>query len=342
MRAGLLFSAVASAALASGLNAQGTPSKTKADSTCTKYSDGRVECRIYRHGPGDSTMRNLMFWKTDSAMANRAALGLELRATGTKRDTLGVFVEAVTPKGPAETAGIIEGDRIAAINGVDLRLSAADAEDDYAGELGSRRLTREVQKLTPGARVTLRVYSGGRLRDVQVTAGKASEVMRLTNRFNYRMPMNGGFNGRGTMMMFAPDMQLLRERMPMIRERLEPMLRQRMHDIEPMLREHLRDLPSRIQLRTAPRIRMALPARSRGIYKVDRGGDWTVADLDLMDEPFESGFDDAPFVLDFDDEPFDFETDIETVSPEEIQELGAITARDARAALEHLAADGIV
>src|SRR4051812_541186 len=101
MRAGLLFSAVASAVLASGLNAQGTP-KTKADSTCTKYSDGRVECRIYRRGPEDSTMRNLMYWKMDSAMANRAALGLELRATGTRRDTLGVFVEAVTPKGPAE------------------------------------------------------------------------------------------------------------------------------------------------------------------------------------------------------------------------------------------------
>ena len=45
----------------------------------------------------------------------RAAIGLQLRATGTRRDTLGVFVDAVTPKGPAEAAGIIEGDRIAAI-----------------------------------------------------------------------------------------------------------------------------------------------------------------------------------------------------------------------------------
>ena len=46
-------------------------------------------------------------------MMNRAALGIELRPTGTRRDTLGVFVAAVTPRGPAETAGIIEGDRIA-------------------------------------------------------------------------------------------------------------------------------------------------------------------------------------------------------------------------------------
>ena len=46
---------------------------------------------------------NRMYFRTDSAMAKRAAIGLELRSTGTRRDTLGVFVEAVTPKGPANT-----------------------------------------------------------------------------------------------------------------------------------------------------------------------------------------------------------------------------------------------
>ena len=134
-------------------------------------------------------------------MAKRAALGLELRATGTRRDTLGVFVQAVTPKGPAETAGIIEGDRIAAINGVDLRTTAADVDDSYTNGLAAHRLTREVQKLTPGNRVTLRVYSGGRFRDVQVTAGKASEVRRLGGRFNFGMP------GPDAMMEFRSPMR---------------------------------------------------------------------------------------------------------------------------------------
>src|ERR1700694_2112649 len=95
---------------------------------------------------------------------------------------------AVTPKGPAENAGIIEGDRIAAINGVDLRTAAGDTDDSYANGLAAHRLTREVQKLTPGTRVTLRVYSGGRFRDVQVTTGKASDVMRFGGRFNFRVP----------------------------------------------------------------------------------------------------------------------------------------------------------
>ncbi|MFL5501204.1 MAG: PDZ domain-containing protein [Gemmatimonadaceae bacterium] len=318
MRAGLLISAVASATLAAGLNAQGTP--PKADSTCTKYSDGRVECRVYRRTPGDSARRNMVFFKMDSAMANRAALGLELRATGTKRDTLGVFVEAVTPKGPAEGAGIVEGDRIASINGVDVRTSVADAEDEYANEVASRRLSREVRKLTPGTRVTLRVYSGGRFRDVQVTTGKASEVMRLSNQF-YRMPMNGmRIDGPGAMM-FTPDMQLMRERMPMMKERLEPMLRERMENLEPMLREQLRDLPRRIELRTAPRFKTAMP----------------MGRVTTLDD--EAGFDEA-LVLDLDDLPFDFDSEVAPISPGEIRELVGIAAQDARAALKHLAADG--
>jgi len=58
-----------------------------------------------------------------------------------------------------------------------------------------------VQKLTPGNRVTLRVYSGGRFRDVQVTAGKASEVRRLGGRFNFGMP------GPDAMMEFRSPMR---------------------------------------------------------------------------------------------------------------------------------------
>src|SRR5450756_2954050 len=147
MKALLLLSAVAAASAAATLNAQVTPAKP--DSSCTTYPDGRVECRIFRGGMrGDSALRNRIFYRMDSAMAKRAALGRELRATGTKRDTLGVFVEAVTPKGPAETAGIIEGDRIASINGVDLRTSSGDTDDSYTNGLAAHRLSREVQTVS--------------------------------------------------------------------------------------------------------------------------------------------------------------------------------------------------
>lgn len=132
--------------------------------TCFSTGQNRTECTMLRRS------------SIDSAMMKRAALGLQLTATGTARDTIGVFVSRVTPKGPAENAGIVEGDRIVSINGIDLRVNSADADDSYAGELPSRRLRRAVEKLSPGNVVALRVSTGGRVRDVQVTAGKASDL----------------------------------------------------------------------------------------------------------------------------------------------------------------------
>jgi len=258
MKALLLLSALAAVSAKPALIAQVTTAKP--DSSCSTDSDGRVECRIVRGGArGDSALRSRIYTfdgiglqarrKIDSAMAKRAALGLELRTTGTRRDTLGVFVEAVTPKGPAEAAGIIEGDRIASINGVDLRTSAGDTDDSYANGLAAHRLSREVQKLTPGGRVNLRVYSGGRFRDVQVTAGKASEVMGRGGRFRYMTPqMDGMMNFDGPEeMMFGPDMEMMRERLePLMKERLEPLMKERLEPlmktrIEPRLREQLED-----------------------------------------------------------------------------------------------------
>jgi hypothetical protein len=318
MKALMLLSAAAALSAAEKSGAQVTPAKP--DSLCTSSADGRVECRIYRTG-GDSTL-NRVFYRTDSAMAKRAALGIEVRSTGTRRDTLGVFVDAVTPIGPAEAAGIVEGDRIASINGVDLRTTAADTEDSYTNGIAAHRLSREVQKLSPGSRVSLRIYSGGRARDVQVTAGKASDVMRFSTRS--LMPgMPGMMRLEGPEgMMFGPDM--------------------------PMLRERLRELPNKIQLRSPMRYRTFSPTRARvpAIYKADRGQERNIIEPDAPNAD-EMVFDDGdsidfdePFVLDF-EEPFDVLDEIELVSPDVIRELVSIAARDARAALKQLVEAGI-
>ena len=110
------------------------------------------------------------------AMANRAALGISVGSAGNARDTLGMFVSAVVNDGPAETAGIIEGERIAAINGVDVRVPREDVLDGIASSARVSRFLREVEKATPGDTVTLRVFANGRYRDVPVTAARASEV----------------------------------------------------------------------------------------------------------------------------------------------------------------------
>lgn len=216
MRAFLILSSVLIVAGGSDAQGQPKPAPSKADSGCKTFSDGRVECVKVRTGSADSALHKI-FYRTDSAMMNRAALGIELRPTGTRRDTLGVFVAAVTPRGPAETAGIIEGDRIAAINGIDLRGAAADVEDAYTNGVPAHRLSREVQKLTPGARVTLRVYSAGRFRDVVVTAGRASEVLRHAGGFNFRRLGPGSgmeFRGPDGMMEFGGPLRRMEFRRP--------------------------------------------------------------------------------------------------------------------------------
>jgi hypothetical protein len=246
MKALLVVAAITATSAVTTLDAQAV--KGQPDSTCTKYSDGRTECRVFRRRvSGDSAFGNRIFLRMDSVMEKRAALGIELRATGTRRDTLGVFVEGVTPKGPAESAGIIEGDRIAAINGVDLRTPVADIDDSYSNALASHRLTREVQKLAPGSRVTLRVYSGGRFRDVQVVAGKASDVLRSGNQFRFGFPGGDGmmeFDGSGGVII-NPEMQMFR----------------------PF--EYLEKQPGAVRLRSPIRIRTLAPARARRVMKVE-------------------------------------------------------------------------
>jgi PDZ domain-containing protein len=278
MKGTLLLSLAAAALGAATLHAQAKMARP--DSTCTKYSDGRMECRAIRtRSLGDPGFGNVFFMRMDSAMSKRAALGVELRTTGTRRDTLGVFVEGVTPKGPAENAGIIEGDRIAAINGVDLRTASSDVEDSYMNGLAAHRLTREVEKLTPGSRVTLRVYSGGRFRDVQVVAGKASDVMQLGDHLKMRVPGPEGMQLDGPGMQWAPLLE-------MTPGRAAPFPRA---GDQGLLRERIESAPNAIRLRTQ-RIRTLTP-----LLRTYRAGNAGTARLwaDAIKEIFATTIQDA-------------------------------------------------
>lgn len=226
-----------------------TPPRTPpSGDECKSTGEGKIECRrIIERGFGE---------RLDSAMMKRAALGLQLSPTGTARDTLGVFVSSVTPKGPAESAGIIEGDRIVSINGVDLRVAPGDIEDGYASGLPSHRLQREVAKLTPGSRVNVRVYSAGRIRDVQVTAGRASDLMRSRGFINFG-------DGPGPSFIFRDGMEFP----PMARMELMPQMeRMRMMEIPQMqkLREMMPEM-RRMELNDLPLLRR----NEEGLRKLD-------------------------------------------------------------------------
>lgn len=109
---------------------------------------------------------------------DRPTIGISLQATGSVRDTLGVFVASVVPDGPADRAGIMEGDRIASIGGTDLRVRSVDAGDPYVAQLKVETLTRALRDATVGEPVELRVWRGGQVRTVRVTPAPASEVRR--------------------------------------------------------------------------------------------------------------------------------------------------------------------
>ncbi len=122
----------------------------------------------------------------------RAVIGISLSASGNKRDTAGVFVSGVTEGGPAEKAGIVEGDRLAAINGVDLRVAKEDAGDAWVSGARAQRLRREIAKLKPGQSADITVVSGGRSRTVKVTAVKATELPH-ENGFSFHIGDGDGF-----------------------------------------------------------------------------------------------------------------------------------------------------
>ncbi|HEX6057795.1 MAG TPA: PDZ domain-containing protein [Gemmatimonadaceae bacterium] len=107
---------------------------------------------------------------------SRGVLGLRVGGSGSRRDTLGVLVVGLATDGPAEKAGLVEGDRIAAIGDVDLRVPAADAGDDWMSRTRVNRLLRELRDVKPGESVTLLVRSGGAARTVNITAVAAKDL----------------------------------------------------------------------------------------------------------------------------------------------------------------------
>src|SRR5688500_1522583 len=107
---------------------------------------------------------------------DRPVIGVSLNPSGSRRDTLGVLITAVTTDGPAEKAGLIEGDRIASINGVDLRVPGSEAGEGAISNAKSNRFRRELRKLKAGDQVELRVWSAGQYKTVRIKTEAAEDV----------------------------------------------------------------------------------------------------------------------------------------------------------------------
>ena len=146
----------------------------------------REEEMIVRSGDGAFLFRPTP--RSATPARERAMVGVSVGSAGNARDTLGLFVSGVVTGGPAEKAGIIEGERIAAVNGVDVRIPREDLDDMQVASARVDRFVREVQQAEPGKTLSIRVYGNGRYRDVTVTAGKASELPGAVMRLDGELP----------------------------------------------------------------------------------------------------------------------------------------------------------
>jgi hypothetical protein len=194
------------------------------------------------------------FTWNSSENSDRAMLGISTGSSG-RRDTLGLFIESITDGGPADKAGLEEGNRIASINGVNLKVAREDAgESDMSGAM-TNRLIREMRKLKAGDEVTLQVWADGHYKTVKVKTIAAKELESKDD-------------GAGDFAFAMRDMPRIREQLqdelPRIREDLRsemPQIRENIQNEMPRIREELRDEMPRVRAEldnAMPRIREQL------------------------------------------------------------------------------------
>ena len=140
-----------------------------ASALCAKSRASRASARAPSSSPG---ARGFSIYNEEP----RAIIGVSTSSGSSARDTLGVLVSSVRQGSPAEKAGIEEGNRIASINGVSLKLSPADVGDDQMSGVMTRRLSRELDKLKPGDEVDLRVVASGQTKSLKVKTVAPSEL----------------------------------------------------------------------------------------------------------------------------------------------------------------------
>lgn len=239
----------------------------------------------------DGSGRTRVASRTSPDDEKRGVIGLSIGGSGNMRDTLGLFINSVVANGPAEKAGLVEGERIASVNGMDVRVPREDVEDASAMSARANRFIREVQKVAPGSNVALRVYSGGRYRDVTVKTVRGSELPSQ----GFRMSIgDGGMSislprtpnalreggvllPRGTdgrMMQLGPGTIRFREYgIDVDRSTIERAIQELRRNLQDMGRDfrfELRNDSTIVRDRVAPTVRTVVPRRATAIQSQTR------------------------------------------------------------------------
>jgi S1-C subfamily serine protease len=128
----------------------------------------------------------------------RARLGIKVNLRAQETDSIGAYVDAVTPGGPADEAGIRSGDIITRLDGKSvLAGGAAETGDRERQSLPGLRLIELAAKLEPGDTVAVEYRRGNERRTASViTAAEPDLVTRDGDRFSFRFHGPEGF-GQG-------------------------------------------------------------------------------------------------------------------------------------------------
>jgi len=120
-------------------------------------------------------------------MDRRARLGVKVNLRPRETDSIGAYVDAVTPGGPADEAGIRSGDIITRLDGKSvLAGGAAEGGDGERQSLPGLRLVELAARLEPGDTVPVEYRRGtGRRTASVVTADEPELVARDGERFSF-------------------------------------------------------------------------------------------------------------------------------------------------------------
>jgi S1-C subfamily serine protease len=111
-------------------------------------------------------------------MNRRARLGLKINLRARATDSVGAYVEGVTPNGPAAKAGILSGDIITKVDGKSV-LAGGQAEGGTRESLPGLRLIELAAKLEPNDTVPIEYRRGKDRKTVSViTADEPDLLMR--------------------------------------------------------------------------------------------------------------------------------------------------------------------
>jgi S1-C subfamily serine protease len=115
-------------------------------------------------------------------MSRRARLGIKVNLQARTTDSIGAYVDAVTPSGPAAQAGIRSGDLITKLDGKSV-LSGGSAEGAPGNEnasLPGLRLIELAARLEPNDTVPIEYRRGSNRHTVQVVTADEPDIAYMT------------------------------------------------------------------------------------------------------------------------------------------------------------------